>query len=303
MLSLNQIKLKLKDYFNLHAQIASVYSEKNFDFSAEKHINYPTVNIEFITANVSNKTLSYSFKIVLADMTGGNKDLEDEVESDLLLIAEDLFAYLQQSEGLIFDKSTTLNKFTDDKGDRTSGFVFTISLGVIRSQNECATPVAAVPVIIGGNVINQSIALNSNDVICITGNYILTNSSLNIVSSSLLFIDGDLILNDSAIINDGSIIVRGNTFFHGNSDIVGIGVLGGNLISGNMTYGPADNITIVGDYIISDSTIALLFGAKLNITGNLILNNVLLSNDGTITVAYSTFFMGETIVTGIGAMI
>ena len=302
MLSLNQIKIKLKDHFNQHAQIASVYSDKNFDFAAEKYINYPTANIEFISANVSNRTLNYSFKIVLADLTNGDKDLEDSVESDLLLISEDFFAFLQQTEGLFFDKSTSLIKFNDDKGDRTSGFVFTINLGVIRSQNECATPVVK-PVLIGGNVINQSIALNAYDVLCISGDYILTNSSLDILSSSLLFVDGDLILNDSSIINDGSLVVAGNTFFNGNSSIKGIGVMGSNLIKENVTYGPADNITINGDYILSDSTLKLLRGAKLTVTGNLILHNIILENDGAITVGNSTFLAGETVVTGIGTMI
>ena len=141
MLTLNQIKIILLAWFNNHAQINSTYYEDDFDFNAERNILYPVCNIEYLNSVLNDKVTSHIFKIVIGDITEpDNHDMEDEVFSDSLQVAEDFFTYLQNFEGFMFNKNATLNKFVDDTGDRVTGVVFTISLGVIRPQNWCDTP-------------------------------------------------------------------------------------------------------------------------------------------------------------------
>lgn len=141
MLSLHQIKKRLVSYFENHAQINSVVFEDDFEFNAERNLTYPVVGMEFLDASVSGKLLNYSFKVVLGDMVSmDDSDLQDEVVSDMLLVAEDFLSFLQNEEGWVFDKTTSIQPFKDDGGDRVCGVVFRVVLSVVRSQNTCATP-------------------------------------------------------------------------------------------------------------------------------------------------------------------
>ena len=141
MLTLNQIKKIIKDYFNAHASINSVYYLSDFDFNAERSIDYPTVNVEYLNSNITNKMMNHSYKVVIGDLCEiDNTEMEDEIHSDCLQIAEDFYTFLQNYEGLYFNKTSSINKFTDDTGDLTSGIVFTITLSVVRPQNWCSTP-------------------------------------------------------------------------------------------------------------------------------------------------------------------
>lgn len=141
MLTLNQIKQLIVGWLNSHAQLNSVYYEDDFDFNAERNINYPVCNIEYIESNLNNKAMNHSFKITLADLINDNiVGIEDEIYSDMLQVAEDFFTWLQNFEGFEASKSTNIQKFVNDTGDRTAGIVFRIILSVIRPQNTCSKP-------------------------------------------------------------------------------------------------------------------------------------------------------------------
>ena len=142
MLTLNQLKYKLIGFFESHAQVKSVKYEDDFDFNAERNLTYPVVNIEYIDSNIADKMTSHNFKVVLGDLADGNVEgLDDEIVSDMHLIAEDFFTWLQYQNGFSFTRTTNIQKFLDDTHDRVSGIVFRITLSVRRSQNECSTPV------------------------------------------------------------------------------------------------------------------------------------------------------------------
>lgn len=141
MLTLNQIKYKLIEFFNSHAQINQVVYSDDFDFNAERNLNYSLVNIEYLDSNISNRLMNHRFKFVIADLL--NTEIEghsDEIVSDCLQIAEDFFAWLYDQPEWSFNKSSSIQKFADDTSDRTSGVVFIVTLGVIRKQNSCEAP-------------------------------------------------------------------------------------------------------------------------------------------------------------------
>ena len=141
MLTLNQIKTKLIEYFNGHAQVNDVKYEDDFEFKAESNLTYPVVNIEYLDSNISNKLMNYNFKVVIADVVSEDRpELQDEIYSDTLLIAEDFFTFLQYQEGWTFSKSSSLQKFWDENGDRVCGIVFRVVLSVVRPQAECTKP-------------------------------------------------------------------------------------------------------------------------------------------------------------------
>lgn len=141
MLTLNQVKVLLKDYFESHAQLKSVFYQNDFDYNGERSIDYPSANIQYINSDVTGKLLNYNYNIVISDITQPeNTEMEDNVISDALQIAEDFLSYLEYTEGFIFNGSSSLEPFVDDTGDRTSGISFTVSIGTIRNQNWCNKP-------------------------------------------------------------------------------------------------------------------------------------------------------------------
>lgn len=140
-MTLNQIKQKLTTFFNSHAQVNDLRFQDDFDFNAERNLLYPVVNVEWLGAAINNKMTNHNLKVTIGDLLNINdpEQLHD-IYSDSLLIAEDLFSFLQYEEGWTFSKSSTIQKFDDASGDRVAGVVFTITISVVRTQNTCATP-------------------------------------------------------------------------------------------------------------------------------------------------------------------
>ena len=141
MQTLNSLKQILIAFFEQHKQIKAVKYEDDFNFNAERALEYPVCNIEYAESNLTNKKLAHTYKIILGDLVDVNiEGHEDEIYSDLMLIAEDFFAWLQYQEGFEFIKSSSIQKFSDDTSDRVSGFTFRITLSLIRTANICIIP-------------------------------------------------------------------------------------------------------------------------------------------------------------------
>lgn len=141
MKTLNELKYILKNFFLSHALINGVYYCDDFDFNAERSITYPVANIEYLSSQINLNMINHQFKVVLGDLTApDDTDMEDNVHSDMLQVAEDLYTYLDNTEGFMFTQSSAINKFTDDTSDRASGIVFTITLSCVRKQDWCSTP-------------------------------------------------------------------------------------------------------------------------------------------------------------------
>lgn len=131
------------EFFEHHSQTNSTVYADDFNFNAEQFLIYPVANIEYLESNISGKNNTHSYKIVLGDLIDPNiKGHADEIQSDMMLIAEDFFSWAQDFEGFDFQKSVNIQKFADDTDDRTAGLVFKCQLSTIRAQNTCATPVA-----------------------------------------------------------------------------------------------------------------------------------------------------------------
>lgn len=145
MLTLTQIKQRLIDWFSSHAQINTVVFANDFEFSAERNLVYPVVNLSFIGSRINERMLDYSIKVKIGDLVSeDDTNLQDYVISDSILIAEDFFTFLQYEEGWVFTRSSTIRPLIDNGGDRISGVEFTVIVSVVRSQNTCEKPVRSV---------------------------------------------------------------------------------------------------------------------------------------------------------------
>ena len=141
MVTLNQIKYKLIDFFKKHKQINHVSYSESFDFSAERNLSYPAVNIEYMQSSMQGKKMIHSFNIVIGDLIDAdNGRTDDEIYSDALQITEDFFTYLNEDYSFELSKNSSIQKFADSNGDRVSGVTFTVSLIAMRHQNKCIIP-------------------------------------------------------------------------------------------------------------------------------------------------------------------
>lgn len=139
--TLNQLKIMLTTWFNNHAQINTVVYSNDFDFNADRQINYPVVHIEHLSTNLADVLTNHNYQITIGDITQpNNSEMEDLIVSDAVQIAEDFFTYLENTEGIYFTPTSSLQPFTDDTGDRTCGITMTITIGVARRSNICDTP-------------------------------------------------------------------------------------------------------------------------------------------------------------------
>ncbi|RZK45998.1 MAG: hypothetical protein EOO97_00035 [Pedobacter sp.] len=141
MLTLIQIQQKLVAYFENHAQVNTTTTLDQRELDAQRDILFPAVNLEYQDTAVSANMVNHTFLVTIGDRVAEDRpDLQLSVISDSLLVAEDFLTFLQYTEGWVFNKTTSIQNFKDDGPDRVSGVVFRITLGVVRSQNECATP-------------------------------------------------------------------------------------------------------------------------------------------------------------------
>ena len=61
MLTLNQIKYQLIEFFNKHKQLHDVSYGDKFDFNANPNLTYPAINIEYVESNINVKKLTHLF--------------------------------------------------------------------------------------------------------------------------------------------------------------------------------------------------------------------------------------------------
>src|SRR5690348_66580 len=129
MLTLNQLNKKLTQFFQNHKQINQVIFSSDFDFASNRSLSYPVVNIEYMDASIQGDKVNHNYKVVIADLIDTNVEgSEYEIISDASLIAEDFFTYLQTCiYDFDFNRSSNIQNFTDDNGDRTAGIVFPVS--------------------------------------------------------------------------------------------------------------------------------------------------------------------------------
>ena len=141
-MTLNNLKQILTSFFESHSMINTVLFGDDWKLNSERKNIYPLVNIEYINSQFNNKFMSHNFRIVVCDLMDiGTDNQVDEIFSDSLQIADDFSSFIQEQEGIVWNRSGQINKLIDDTGDRVAGVYFNISLNVMRSMNECQIPI------------------------------------------------------------------------------------------------------------------------------------------------------------------
>jgi hypothetical protein len=143
-LTLKKYKKVLIDFFEKHLQINTVVFGNKKDFAVLENLIYPVVNISFLDSSANDRTVIDRFQITISDLQDSDNDSSEfEIVSDTSLIGYDLLNYLAD-EKFAFDfqvlNSVSMNNFTDEGDDLTSGVVFVINLTQQRPINPCSVP-------------------------------------------------------------------------------------------------------------------------------------------------------------------
>lgn len=144
MLTLNQIKEYLIQFFNNHWQINTVVYADDFDFSAKADVQYKVAHIQPVDpSSVNANEITYKFKIAIGDIEDpNNMDSENDIWSDCISIANDFITYFGNDdfEDFFIDKNITIQKFSEGNTDRVAGVVFAFGVRQERLNNPCTLP-------------------------------------------------------------------------------------------------------------------------------------------------------------------
>lgn len=129
-MTLNQIIKEIRGYFELHILVNTAnVTIGDDDLNAINNIIYPLVNIQYLDTDVTDKRMQHNFKIIIGDLTNPNVlGIDFEIYSDCIQIAGDFFSWMEDNYKLDWIRSTNIQPFQDDNGDRISGIVFTIGV-------------------------------------------------------------------------------------------------------------------------------------------------------------------------------
>lgn len=145
MVTINQYRELIVNYYKNHKQINTVLTDTDFNFNAEQNIIYPVVNTQFVTQSINATTIQHQFEIVIADLFDPNvTESEIDIYNDCNMIALDFIDWLsnQINEEYEINESVSIQKFTDGNVDRVAGCVFVLTFNQFREANACIAPIS-----------------------------------------------------------------------------------------------------------------------------------------------------------------
>lgn len=142
MPTLNQIVQALKDLGNKHAQINTVKYGDFQNFLDDKDIKYPLMLIGYPTPSVSGKELTYRFSFMFLDMTLKEMSNVEEVISDQMEIALDIYSLLSDNNyAWEYPTAATFTQvFDDTTPEWLGGCSMDVSITVPFAYDRCQVP-------------------------------------------------------------------------------------------------------------------------------------------------------------------
>jgi len=142
MYTLNQIFQLIETEATAHQQIKQ-YGQGDVWEINPKELDYVVLWAIEEGASVSERTLTYSIRLLCMDRVLPGEENEEEVLSDTLLILLDFVAYFRQlhSTGINLQTSVSFEPFTERFDDKVTGHSCVLSLTQPYNYNKCQIPV------------------------------------------------------------------------------------------------------------------------------------------------------------------
>lgn len=146
-MTLNQIISRVEQLVLSHRQLNHFYYGEALKALDDEEVRYPAVFMDVDRSNIDrdNHLHTYSVTLTVCDLVSvaanasGN---EQDVQSDLALICEDLFSMLHYSGWTDWDVRMTapVQYFRDRFVDEVGSAVMTLDISVMYSADRCAVP-------------------------------------------------------------------------------------------------------------------------------------------------------------------
>jgi len=140
--TLNQIINQLEAVQQSHAQLNGFGFGEVFELSTQQE-NYPLLWANVLTSNISEKTLTLNFGIMILDIVSDDSRNERDTMSDTLSISQDVIAMLENplnDDSFLIGDSVTLEPLFEAFPDKVNGWLMTLSFELPFEANRCQVP-------------------------------------------------------------------------------------------------------------------------------------------------------------------
>jgi hypothetical protein len=142
--TINQIKAELEEIANAHQQVNTFFWGDLLRAWKEEEIEYPLMCAYYPDASFLYNQTELQLVVIIADKHYKDWNINlDEVESDTLQIARDIFNTINSSKrwnNLLRVDGCTVNKFINDTGDECAGHTMTFNIKLRENSGVCGLP-------------------------------------------------------------------------------------------------------------------------------------------------------------------
>jgi hypothetical protein len=141
--TLNQIINQLEAVQQSHAQLNGFGFGEVFELSTQQE-NYPLMWANVLTSNISEKTLTLNFGVMILDIVSDDSRNERDTMSDTLSISQDVIAMLENptnDDNFLIGDSVTLEPLFEAFPDKVNGWLMTLSFELPFEANRCQVPI------------------------------------------------------------------------------------------------------------------------------------------------------------------
>jgi hypothetical protein len=146
-MTLNQVLKRIKLIALSHKQVRNFQQGLVSDFLTDKTTLYPSVFLQDNGGKISTSahatTLSYKlFFIDLVNLSEETKGNEQDVQSDMLSVAQDIIAQMNNSnyDDWALSVDNNVEFVVEEYGDMVAGCIVDISIRTMFKQNVCEVP-------------------------------------------------------------------------------------------------------------------------------------------------------------------
>lgn len=141
-MTLNQLAALLKDFATTHPQINFFGEGVLPEIGAAKDVRYPMMWVTFERSRWHGSTQEFPLRIIFADQIFSDKKNNLEVQSDMLQVAQDLAAHLNDPKfDFIAGQTFEMLFFTDAYTDLIAGVDMYASIRDLKPLDRCVIPV------------------------------------------------------------------------------------------------------------------------------------------------------------------
>lgn len=140
-MTLNQLVDKIQALGSHHKMIATVWNGPVMDRLALGDVVYPLMAFDINTARIIGSDATYDVQMFFIDRLVADSENEREVQSDQMLIFQDIIAQLRYPGWeWTLDSSVQVQFITDSTPDLLAGVVGTVSITLPYQSDRCQVP-------------------------------------------------------------------------------------------------------------------------------------------------------------------